>query len=267
MALKKKLNEKKIINLYKENWSASKIAKLFNVDVNTITKRLRDNDIEVKKKYRKYLINEDYFESINTEEKAYWIGFLMADGYNSGIYIRIDIQDEGHLEKLRDEIYVNNDMPVRNKKNKINNKNIYYLTIQNSKILKDVEKMGIVNKKSMITEYPNIEEKYDKYFIRGLFDGDGSLSYSLDGNYRRYTYAIVGSKRLLESVKNRLSKIEINIKIRKTKSIYELYIRGNRQILKALNWMYDGSNIKLDRKFEKYQDMLNYYKNKKNYGV
>ena len=54
---------------------------------------------------RKYPIDKEYFSKIDDEHKAYWIGFLMADGYNSGKYIRIDIQDKGHLEKLRDKIY------------------------------------------------------------------------------------------------------------------------------------------------------------------
>lgn len=267
MGLKKKLDEKEIIRLYtKENFSANKIAKLFNVDVKTITNRLRENKIEVKSKYRKYLINESYFEKINTEQKAYWLGFLMADGYNSGKFIRLDIQDEGHLEKFRNEIYINNDMPVRKKKNIINNKDIFYLTIQDSRILNDVEKLGVLNKKSMITKYPHIKSEYDRYFIKGVFDGDGCLTYSMDGNYRRYTFSIVGSYDLMKSLQLIISKNDVNIKFRKMKSIYSIYLRGNRQIIRILDWLYNGTNVHLDRKYEKYQDMLNYYKKNK-YGL
>jgi hypothetical protein len=46
------------------------------------------------------------------------------------------------------------------------------------------------------------------------------------------------------------------------KSIYSVYLRGNRQIIKILDWLYNGTTTHLDRKYEKYQDMLNYYKNK-----
>lgn len=263
MGLKKKLDEKEIIRLYnKENFSANKIGKLFNVDVKTITNRLRENNIDIKKKYRKYLINENYFEKIDTEQKAYWLGFLIADGYNSGKFIRVDIQDEGHLEKFRNEIYINNDMPVRKKKNIINNKDIFYLTIQDPKILNDVEKLGVVNKKSMITKYPDIGSEYDKYFIRGIFDGDGCLTYSMDGNYRRYTFSIVGSYYLMKSLQSIISENNVNVRFRKMKTIYEIYIRGNRQIIKVLDWLYEETNIHLNRKYEKYKEMLNYYKNK-----
>jgi hypothetical protein len=46
------------------------------------------------------------------------------------------------------------------------------------------------------------------------------------------------------------------------KSIYAVYLRGNRQIIKILDWLYNETTTHLDRKYEKYQDMLNYYKNK-----
>lgn len=263
MGKRKEIDEKEIIRLYTEdNFSASKIGRLFNVDVATITNRLKSNNIEVKKIFRKYLIRNDYFEVIDSEDKAYWLGFLMADGYNSGKFIRVDIKDSGHLEKLRDKIYVNCDMPVRKKKNSTNTADIFYLTIQDPKLLSDVENLGICRKKSMITKYPLIVSEYDRFFIKGVFDGDGSLSYSMDGNYRRYTINIVGSYDLITSIKDKISSIGVNVGFRKTKSIYELNVRGNRQIIKFLEWIYKDTETHLDRKYEKYQDMLNYYKNK-----
>lgn len=263
MGKRKEIDEKEIIRLYtEENFSASKIGRLFNVDVATITNRLKSNNIEVKKTFRKYLIRNDYFEVIDSEDKAYWLGFLIADGYNSGNLIRVDIQDEGHLEKLRDRIYINCDMPVRKKKNIANGKDIFYLTIQDKKILSDVECLGLVKRKSMIVSYPNIDSKFDRFFIKGIFDGDGCLTYSMDGNYRRYTFSIVGSYDLMKTLQSILSKNDVNIKFRKMKSIYSVYIRGNRQIIKILDWLYNETTTHLDRKYEKYQDMLNYYKNK-----
>lgn len=257
MGKKKQIDEKEIIRLYtEENLSASKLGRLFNVDVATITNRLKSNNVEVKKIFRKYLIRNDYFGVIDSEDKSYWLGFLMADGYNSGKFIRVDVQDEGHLEKLRDRIYINCDMPIRKKKNIANGKDIFYLTIQDPNLLSDVEKLGIVNKKSHIAKYPNIDKKMDKHFIRGLFDGDGCLSYTMDGKYRRYTFSIVGSKDIITEVRNRILLIGVNIGFRKTKSIYELHIRGNRQIIKVLDWLYDDSSTYLERKFRKYDDMI-----------
>lgn len=70
------------------------------------------------------------------------------------------------------------------------------------------------------------------------------------------TFTIVGNRSLVEDVRNKLLKLEINIGFRKTKSIYEIYIRGNRQIIKLLNWLYEDNLINMKRKEEKYQDMI-----------
>jgi len=255
MGKKKELNIEEIIRLYtQENYSANRLSKTFNVDVNTITNRLRSSGIEIKK-HRKYLINSEYFESIDNEKKAYWLGFLMADGYNSGKFVRLDIQDSDHLEKLRDEIFINRDMPIRKKMSQTN-KVVYYLTIQSEKIVSDLNKLGIVRNKSFLTEYPKIPQQFDKEFIRGLFDGDGCLTYSMDGKYRRYTFSIVGSHKLMNSVKEKLSLLNVHIGFRKTRSIYEIHIRGNKQIIKILEYLYTDSFIFLERKYQKYDDFI-----------
>lgn len=67
---------------------------------------------------------------------------------------------------------------------------------------------------------------------------------------------------IINSIRDKILPIGVNVGFRKTKTIFELYIRGNRQIIKVLDWLYDGSNVHLDRKYKKYKDMLNYYKNK-----
>lgn len=255
------LDENLIVSLYEKNLSAREIGKMMNVDTATITNRLRKNNIKIVN-HRKYQIEEDFFEKIDTEIKAYWLGFIMADGYNSGEFIRIDIQDEGHLNKLRDCIFKNKDMPIRNRMSPTN-KNVYYLTLQSKKIVTDCEILGIVKRKSMITKYPNINKNQDRNFIRGLFDGDGCLTYSMDRNYRRYTFTIVGNVDLILSVKQKIEEnLDIKISERKNKTIYELYIRGNQKIIKVLEWLYLNSNINLDRKYNKYNDMLYWYKQK-----
>lgn len=59
---------------------------------------------------RKYILNQNFFDDIDTEEKAYWLGFLYADGYNNEkrkeVKIRLAIKDEEHLLKLRDTLYI-----------------------------------------------------------------------------------------------------------------------------------------------------------------
>lgn len=75
-----KFEIKDVIDLYKSNKSIKEIAKLFNSSQETISKVLKENNIEV---YRRNKINfdEHIFDVIDTEEKAYWLGFIFADGY------------------------------------------------------------------------------------------------------------------------------------------------------------------------------------------
>jgi hypothetical protein len=258
---KKVLNDELIIQLYNENKSLNQIAQIIEVDRATIKSRLLTNNITILR-HRKWITNSKYFDSLN-KNSSYWLGFLMADGYNSGDFIRIDIMDEGHLEKLRDDIFLKRDAPIRIKKHSETDKNVYYITIQDKLITNRLEQLGIVRKKSHIATYPDDPNLIDNHFIRGLFDGDGSLSFTLKGNYRKYMFSIVGSENLLKCIKDKITKLGINVGFSKCKSIFRIYVCGNQQILKLLDWIYKDSDVYLDRKYEKYKELRDYNLNRK----
>lgn len=77
--------KEKIIKDYLNNKSIRQIEKDYNVDRKTTGKFLEEKGIKSLKgnHYRKYFHNENFFENIDTEEKAYWLGFMFADGYIS----------------------------------------------------------------------------------------------------------------------------------------------------------------------------------------
>ena len=108
-----KLPISKIISEYNSGRSSLELAEKYNVSKKVILDRLRKAHIDrrsISASKRKYSLNEDYFENIDTEEKAYWLGFLLADGnisysgrYNKGRHLRIALQnkDKNHLEKMK----------------------------------------------------------------------------------------------------------------------------------------------------------------------
>lgn len=211
---------------------------------------------------KKYECNRLIFKEINTEDEAYWLGFLLADGHNhNNKKIRVDIKDEGHLDKLSLLIYPKGNKPV-----KIRNLgfgSIYYFDCSILDVVENLNRHGIVPRKSKIATLPIIPEEMYRHFIRGLFDGDGCLTFSMDKNYRRYTFSIVGSYDLMIGVKNIIfNETKINLSDRKMKSIHNVYKRGNQQIMEIMDWLYKDSSVFLIRKHEKYQDMLNFYKSK-----
>src|SRR5690606_24292057 len=95
-----------------ERLSSLNISKKFNVSSPTIQKLLRKEGIirRVGESNLKYAQDNDFFKNIDTEEKAYWLGFLYADGYitqNNQLRINLSIEDENHLLKFYNSINSN----------------------------------------------------------------------------------------------------------------------------------------------------------------
>ena len=122
---------------------------------------------------RKFSVDETYFEKINTFNKAYWLGFLFADGYNNynEITINLHSKDTEHIEKFRTAL------SSKHKIKKHPTRNIVTFKIGSNKIGKDLHNLGCIRNKSLVMDKPkNIEEKFLPAFIRGYFDGDGYVS-------------------------------------------------------------------------------------------
>ena len=95
----------KIVDYCKKKYpqkSINRIANELSIDRNKLSKIMKDTDIEIIRYRRKYALNEAFFEIIDSEEKAYWLGFIAADGcvYRRTLSINLNIKDKAHLEKL-----------------------------------------------------------------------------------------------------------------------------------------------------------------------
>ena len=141
----------------------------------------------------KYYYNEDYFKKIDTAEKAYWLGFLYADGCITRFYrneklksmsLELTLQDEDcdHLIKFKNALESN--VPIQHKI--INRKyKSDRIVINCTSMCRDLIKLGCTPVKSLTLEFPNndiLPEEYVRDFIRGYFDGDGGVSYT-EGEY------------------------------------------------------------------------------------
>ena len=135
-----------------------------------------------KEKNKKYICNNSYFENIDTQEKAYWLGFIYADGYigknnNNGRFgISLSTEDIDHLYKFKESIESSH--PI----NKYRVSSGYKIgaeycriIICEEKLVNDLIKQGCVYNKTNILSPPNIDKKLRRHFIRGYMDGDGSI--------------------------------------------------------------------------------------------
>lgn len=241
------------------NESLSKIGSYFSVSKNVIKRILVEEDIPLRKKTTKYKQNTDIFENIDTPEKAYWLGFIAADGCvyknkeNSGtLIISIHRKDRAHLEHFRD--FIGTDRGITDFINNTgfgNNTPMSKISIYSTKLVDDLINKGVHPNKSLVLKPPLIKEEFWKSYLLGYFDGDGSISHTQGG--KNFTFSILGTKETLEWAKEILGLPET--KIEAQRNIYYIRCGGLEKPYKALKNIYHENIYSLDRKKSLFKEM------------
>ena len=203
-AIKINLPEKDVILLYESGKSMYEIAKIYNCShfkINTVLKTndIKSRSISVSKRF--YTLDESCFEVIDSEEKAYFLGLLFADGCNRSNYmisITLQKQDKIIFEKFNYLLKTNR--PIGEYTNKINNNTYYTLYINSKKISQDLINLGCIPNKSFTKQFPNEDKvplKLQHHFIRGYFDGNGCIHTSKNYSQNTYILSIDSSEQFL----------------------------------------------------------------------
>jgi len=204
--------------------------------------------------------DRDYFGNIDTEEKAYWLGFFYADGYvyKSGKQISICLshKDQDHLQKFANIFKAHLKSYSYVDKRTDNEYTTVRCVVSSKQICNDLALIGVHNKKSLeggAGILDKVPESLQHHFVRGFFDGDGCIHKNHRGEY---SITFSGTKDFLHELKIKiLEALSINqVKIRKEGKIYKLAWGGNWQIEKLQSWLYRDATIFLERKhsiFEK----------------
>ena len=267
MAKKKILEEKeldKLINLYKSGTSLREIATITGYSRNFLSKTLKNNKIDIRDNTlnsRKYNHIEDYFENIDTEEKAYWLGFMYADGYitNNSFGFSINSIDRNHAVKFNKSLQANN--PIHEYKGTGYSKDslICRTLLTSAKTVNDLIDKGCIRNKTLKLEFPT-EEQVPKYlihhFIRGYMDGDGSINYHNRGKYQAWQIGFIGQENFLNKIKDFFNKPDLKLST-KDNVTYQVNFTGNKQVKQILNILYHDATIYLDRKYDKYIEFMN----------
>ena len=249
------INEENIINDYSSLISIHKIAEKYKISPSTVSAILKRNNVKIvgsEKFNQKYTLNEHYFDTIDTQEKAYIIGLLMADGCVHKNTISISLQeDDGYiLEKINSLLGSNRPIkPIDMKKKKDTYKNQYKLSIVNKYMANQLRNLGIVEQKSLKLEYPDwITDSLLPHLIRGYLDGDGSIIKT------RNRVSLTGTCMFLNKLKDVLyDTLNIESTICKYNDITcDLKINNIHNTKIFLDYIYNNSTIHLDRKYEVY---------------
>lgn len=236
-----------ILSHYDNALNANQISKIVNKSFWYIKKVLIANRNPTFKKY--YNGNMKYFENIDTDSKAYFLGFIAADGCicdsrsTKGLTITINIKDRMILDSFKKELCSEN--PVK----ELKNNNLIRFVIYNKELTDSLAKYEILPRKSLLMSniIVHIPKEFKYAFIRGYFDGDGSFSF--DEKRKRGTIAIRGTNEFLLGIINTLN---INTYcFKQYDSIPNLSISAKKNIKKFFELIYQNSTIHLDRKYNK----------------
>ena len=259
------------IDLYaNQHMTFAAIGQQLHVGRKTVSKYLNQAGFQSNPKYirhinpeklRKYdySIADSVFDKINTEEKAYWLGFLYADGYiaelNNSIELSLEESDLNHLIAYRNFLGLEN-KPFNYKRRKLNNKEFYSyrFSFNSIKTKQALILLGCGPQKTFALTFPDKDQVPDSlihHFIRGYIDGDGCIYTSQN----KISVEVLGTEAFLIGYKQWVNLGNSKIYDFNHSNIKRV-VNSNRQALNILERIYNQATICLERKHKKYLDYL-----------
>lgn len=239
-------------------YTGAELAKEYPISLTAINGLLRRNGYKAKSQselQRKYNIDETFFDVIDTEEKAYFLGFLYADGCNAtnrnAVILSLKKDDKEILEKLNSLLQPKK--PLGHTKSGQTT-----LIISNKHISQRLIELGCHRAKTYTLVFPSekqVPKHLVRHFVRGYFDGDGWVG--------EKAICIVSTSNFCNSLAEILNReLNVNSYIRtrhpERKNNIRMLELSNKAARKFLNWIYKDSNIHLQRKYERYLKQMDY---------
>lgn len=256
---------------YHKGYSISDIRTELKCKESTLSNYLRENNFSKrdrnmlrnadKYKNRKHFFNEHFFDEINTEDKAYWLGFLYADGNvsfgkgkNGGtkggtVELTLKESDKNHLKSFLKSINADEDYPMEFRTIKLNDQSYYaYRIVLNSiDMCNSLVDKGCIPNKSLILKAPSIPINCIRHFIRGYFDGDGCVSYNNETNV--YSVNMLGTNSVLKYIKKHSGISDVSIRLNNSNGkAFSISLGSKSNILIFYNYIYKNAHIFLSRK-------------------
>lgn len=260
------IDDNLVIEKYDELKNIKKVAISFGVSTRPIKRILDKNKIFLTN--RRYNVNHSYFKVIDTEEKAYWLGFLFADGCvrktksGSQLVLKLSIKDEEHLKLFKKNIesehkIVYEESRVITKNNVLSVSNNCSLRVNSNELVGNLINQGCVPRKTFTIERPKIDDDLMRHFIRGFYDGDGNFFYSEKTKMSVMTI-VCASDKFREFLIEVMSSISGIGKIHLDTEKYTIKLVNIEGIMNFLSYIYDNSGIELKRKKEYYEKYREY---------
>jgi len=260
-----------LCNKYKKGLGAYTLAVMYGISPSHVYQILKRNNIKTRSNSEanhlrcKYICNEEYFSNIDTEDKAYWLGFIYGDGHitNKKLVINLNYGDVSHLYQFKFNVCsthpvlpyvsINGDYQSFEHSLEINRMNLV------SNLRK--KKVPIGNKHAIIKfPYEHVPRRLWWHFIRGLVDADGGISYTYYPKEKRYRYSfyLESSQEMLKSIRNLFAKylsLPEN-KIESIKGTFLLRYCSFEAIAKIYRILYKNATVFLERKRNRFEEII-----------
>lgn len=247
-----------MIAAYAGGEQATGIARRMGRGVNTILKNLKKHGVRIRSKRENSTalpVNEAFFSAIDTEEKAYWLGFIGADGcvYKNNLGIALAAKDVGHLEKFKACIQSGHPIKFENKsreyKGTVSISRMATIRFASRKVADDLLRCGITPNKSLTLQPWQGPPELMRHYWRGMVDGDGCLQF--DPDKQRWSVGLVGTLAVVTAFRNFAKAIagnEGSVSSPLSSKISVATFRGTNSAVAVMRLLYDGATIYLDRK-------------------
>ncbi|MVM34381.1 hypothetical protein GO755_30395 [Spirosoma sp. HMF4905] len=232
------------------------LAKYYQIDPRYVRRAIQEGAVVQRNKFertRKKKLDESFFDIIDSEVKAYFLGFMYADGYNNQregrIVLSLQMRDLPILERFREILGYEGDVIIRERLN------LATLRIGSRRLSESLASLGCRQAKSLTLTFPEwLPEKQLPHFIRGYIDGDGCYYAGVqgEGNFKGAYVGALGSVLFIEKLTEIISKkCGVNAKIRPhhtSVGVRNMIVGGAGQFEKVVNYLYEGATIYLERK-------------------
>lgn len=222
--------------------------------------------LPIQRRIKKHKVNFNFFKTWSPD-MAYVLGFIGADGNichsGRGHSLQVACDDKDVIEKIK--IVLSYEGPIYQKIRE-NGKISYSLRICDQIIFHDLQKLGITERKSLTLTPPRMPKSLIRHFIRGYFDGDGSVYLNNRPYKSKLGVAIyTASKYMSEFLYQRLKLLfknsyngTVRMRLAHQKTPYYCISFGQKSASKFFIYMYKDANVYLERKYNKFIEGLNY---------
>lgn len=264
--------EKEIINDYVNNFfSMQKLSEKYGCNERVFKRILKENNIHIRDLRESHALHFDaeYFNKIDSPEKAYWLGFIYADGCitNNNVFeIKLSIKDIGLLIQLKKDLNSKHNVGEYEMNTAYGNVKYCMFAIRSMELCNQLKDKGVCMNKTNNCVFPKeniLPKEFVWDFIRGFFDGDGSVYITNEtwkyGKYQTPSVSFTGTQDMLQHILEKIQKYYDTNTIVKPyyngKQVYDLKFGGINLVNTIYHLLYDNATRFLQRK----RDIFEYF--------